>query len=619
MIDIERELKEMFARREPDVRTVDPGPAAGIRRRVRTRQIMNAAFATLAVAALVGGSIVGVDRLTRGERDRVTVATLPTAPEGSRAVALPRLSIVYPEDWYLLALEPEMPEVRLAQLTNFDPAFGPLDCDAGGELPPGGVLLDVRLGAPADVVGVWPQELDPMPGAARPCGAAQVLAAEWTAESTTDMGLRYSAIALIGEDAVDRDVERLRTAFASMTFPADGQPQTQEPLGYPALVLDSTDSDLGPLALYVYASDGRWLGVIGPPWFRLGAAKVRMEPPEGDEDVTMVLGEHGGVVWGIASHAAVRAELFTVEGKTFPAELVALTESVGWGDIQAVWGVIEGETSDRVTTILYDSDGSVLNPTYPLGPDVTIAEGTHPDGGPWRLYVKVSNEGAGLWFAFTDGGGGCCMRPLGDNDLFQLGWSGSSDRSIPHDIEGLASTRVARVEYLHADGRVFEGALYPIPDRFIGPASALLIFVPGDVPIDGEVLAYDASGTVLQRQELSSGEVAGPTAEIDAVWKSLRAARDAVSRYLRQAGTLVTVTPEDMHALVPGVTFNASASVVPNEVSLRGPTEREIALVSSTEDGDVYCIAVEATEGGGNYGYGRQDAATPDECRGGWN
>jgi hypothetical protein len=168
---------------------------------------------------------------------------------------------------------------------------------------------------------------------------------------------------------------------------------------------------------------------------------------------------------------------------------------------------------------------------------------------------------------------------------------------------------------------VFEGALYPIPDRFIGPASALLIFVPGDVQIDGRVVAYDGSGAVLQRQPLSTGtdERPGPTPEIDAVWTALRAARDAVSRYLRQSGTLLGVMPEDMYALVPDVEFNASASAVPNEVSLRGATEREIALVSTTENGDVYCIAVEATEGGGNYGYGRQDAATPNECHGGWD
>ncbi len=212
------------------------------------------------------------------------------------------------------------------------------------------------------------------------------------------------------------------------------------------------------------------------------------------------------------------------------------------------------------------------------------------------------------------------MSPLGDKDLSQLGWSSSSDRSIPRDIEGLASTKVARVEYVHADGRVFEGALYPIPDRFIGPANALLIFVPGDVRIDGRVVAYDSSGAVLATQHTGPpGEPPGPTPEIDAVWTALRAARDAVSRYLREAGTLVGMTPEDMAALVPDVEFNASASAVPNEVSLRGATEREIALVSTTENGDVYCIAVEATEGGGNYGYGRQDAATPNECHGGWD
>jgi hypothetical protein len=33
----------------------------------------------------------------------------------------------------------------------------------------------------------------------------------------------------------------------------------------------------------------------------------------------------------------------------------------------------------------------------------------------------------------------------------------------------------------------------------------------------------------------------------------------------------------------------------------------------------VYCIAVNIDDGGGgNYRYGRQDAATPEECRGGW-
>jgi hypothetical protein len=374
--------------------------------------------------------------------------------------------------------------------------------------------------------------------------------------------------------------------------------------------------------LYLYDDvDGPWLGTFG--WRTFGAAQVGSHVPTGDEGVTMSLDESGGIIWGSVPATAVRAELFTVEGKTFPAKLVPLPASVRRPGVQAVWGSIESETRNRVTTLLYDADGNVLNPTYPTGPDVTIAEGTHPDGGAWRLFITTSNDGAGLSFEFEEhgAGGGCCMRPLGDNELYQVGWSSSSDRSIPQDIEGLASTRVARVEYVHTDGRVFEGALYPIPNRFIGPANALLIFVPGDIRIDGAVVAYDATGVVLQQQQVGFlGEPDGPTPEIDAVWKALRAARDSVGKYFDRAGSLVGVTPEDMDQLVPDVTFNDAESVVVNEVSLRGATERDIALVSVTPEGDVYCIAVNTGEGGGgNYRYGRQDAVTPDECRGGWD
>lgn len=622
MNDLQHELQEMFRRRETDVLTPAVAPPPAVRRRVRARQVANVAVATLALVALVGGSILGLGQLVSLPDDRVPGASLPAAPEGRRGAALPHVSLAYPQDWYLMALDPSV-DGYVMQLSNFDPGIDPRGltqrwCE-GRPLPANGALLEVMLTLDPSDDPPWPATLDPIQANGPSCDAGTVLGANWA----TPAGVAYAGRAYLGDDVRAADDQAVRSAFDSMTFPATAQPQTSEPVGYPALYVDTADSPFGALALYVYVSERPWLGVLGPPWFHGGAGDIGGEVPEGDEDVTMSLNDLGGVVWGIVSHAAVRAELFTVEGKTFPAELVALPDSVGRPGIQAVWGALEGGTRDRVTTFLYDADGNVLNPTYPLGPDVTIAEGTHPDGGPWRLYVKVSNDGAGLSFAFEEhgAGGGCCMLPLGDNDLFQLGWSSSSDRSIPQDIEGLASTRVARVEYVHADGRVFEGALYPIPDRFVGPANALLIFIPGDVQIDGRVVAYDGSGAVLQRQSLSTGtdERPGRTPEIDAVWTALRAARDAVSRYLRQSGTLVGVTPEDMHALVPDIEFNASASAVPNEVSLRGATEREIALVSTTENGDVYCIAVEATEGGGNYGYGRQDAATPDECHGGWD
>jgi hypothetical protein len=620
MNDVQHKLQEMFRRRETDVLTPTVAPPPAVRRRVRARQIANVAVATLAVGALVGGSILGLDRLASRPDDRAPGAPLPTAPDGWRAAALPHVSLAYPQNWYVMALDPSV-DGYVMQLSNFDPGIDPRGlthrwCE-GRPLPANGALLEVMLTLDPSDDPPWPTTLDPMQANGRPCDAGTVLGANWA----TPAGVAYAARAYLGDDVRAVDDEAVRSAFDSMTFPATAQPQTSEPLEYPALYVDTADSPLGALALYVYVSERPWLGVLGPPWFHGGAGDIGGHVPEGDEDVTMALNDLGGVVWGMVSHAAVRAELFTVEGKTFPAELVALPDSVGRLGVQAVWGAIEGKTRDRVTTLLYDEDGNVLNPTYPIGPDVTIAQGTHPEGGPWRLFITTSNDGPGLSFAFEEhgAGGGCCMSPLGDKDLFQLGWSSSSDRSIPRDIEGLASTKVARVEYVHADGRVFEGALYPIPDRFIGPANALLIFVPGEVGIDGRVVAYDSSGAVLATQHTGPpGEPPGPTPEIDAVWTALRAARDAVSRYLREAGTLVGMTPEDMTALVPDVTFNASDSAVPNEVSLRGATEREIVLVSTTEGGDVYCIAVEATEGGGNYRYGRQDAATLVECRGGW-
>jgi hypothetical protein len=341
-----------------------------------------------------------------------------------------------------------------------------------------------------------------------------------------------------------------------------------------------------------------------------------------DEAVTMDAQADGAVVWGTVSASVARAELFTIEGESFPAELEGLPPAIGGLGLQAVWGFVDRETRGRVTTLLYDAEGNVLNDHYPTAAQITVGEGTDPDGGPWRLYLEITNEGAGLMFEWENhgGGGGCCMEPLGDRDLYQLG-AGSSGLAVPQDITGLASTRVARVEFVNDDGRAFEGALYPIPDRFIGPANALLFLVPGDMTIDGEVVAYDGGGSVIDRQALSTGlgEPVGSTPEIDAVWKALRTARDAIHSYLERADTLTEISPEAMHKLEPNVTFNVSGSVVAHEVSLRGATERDIALVSSTRSGDVYCIAVNIDEdGGGNYRYGTQDAATPEECRGGW-
>jgi hypothetical protein len=301
---------------------------------------------------------------------------------------------------------------------------------------------------------------------------------------------------------------------------------------------------------------------------------------------------------------------------------------------QAVWGVIDGATSDRVTTLLYDQQGNVLNDFYPTEPRVTIATGDDPEGGPWELFLESTNEGTGLSFSFTTGGGGggCCLRPL--NEAFQLdGWSSGSDG--PNTITALASDAVTRVVFEASSGTTVEGTLYSVPDESLGIPQVALVIVPSDVPLEGDLVAFGASGDELGREFVGEiGEPAGPTPEIDAVWNLLRDARDAIGRVARPNDwSLEGLTLEKAVAAVPKIPWNASGAgkPVPNEVSIRGVAPAggseltgwsgwNVVLVSITPDlGHTYCIAVNIGEnGGGNYRYGSQDAATYEECRGGW-
>jgi hypothetical protein len=66
------------------------------------------------------------------------------------------------------------------------------------------------------------------------------------------------------------------------------------------------------------------------------------------------------------------------------------------------------------------------------------------------------------------------------------------------------------------------------------------------------------------------------------------------------------------------VAFDRSATAEPHVVSVRVSSPNELAVVSTTEDGAVYCIGVQIENGGGNFSYGRVDAPDFDSCRGSW-
>lgn len=348
---------------------------------------------------------------------------------------------------------------------------------------------------------------------------------------------RFTADAVLGSLAPNEVKQWLFQTFASLRMVGGAQPQTEILLGPANLVLDSTITPVGPVALYAYtdSSEGgsAWIGVAGPQGKALGAAvQIVRQVPAADESVTGSFGTWGGVVWGSVAARVVHAELRTVEGATIPATLLPLPPlpyDLQVEGQQLVWGVVDEPTGDRVTTLLYDERGNILNTFYPTGPRVTITTGTDPVGGPWELYLEVTSEGTGLGFRFEAGGGGsgCCLRPL-EGDL-RLDGSGSSGAEPGH-ITALASARVTRVVFEASSGQLIEGRLFGIPDESLGIPNVALVIVPAGTSPEGELVAYDGEGTELGREVVGGaiGEPPGPSAEIDAAWTLLRDARDTI-------------------------------------------------------------------------------------------
>jgi hypothetical protein len=640
--DLERELRSLLETKAGDARAA-PRPAPRVLKRARRRQRVAVLTAIVGALAILAGSIVGFRALERigGTQLPADVPALPDAPEGFRSAVLPYGAIAYPEGWTLLASKGDR---EILHLTNFDSEFDTSCFAAHGQaLPPlGAILLVQRLPAGEQSLPTWPVVLtDPGPSALDCRGAQEGdfgeperFQATWRSGSAT-----FVANAALGRVAPEEVRRLLFESFGSLHVIGGDAPQTEELLGERNVILDAFDSPAGPLTLYAYRDDSEggtsWIGISGTAGTHLsGAGSIGGEVPRADENVTMNLDNWGGVVWGDVAATVARAELRTVEGASYPATLVPLPPSLEAQGHQAVWGAVTQATGDRVTTLLYDAEGNVLGDYVPLGRK-TVATGEDPEGGPWELYLEVTTDGTGLGFKFQRGGAGsgCCLRPLrGDFQLdgFQ---SGSAEPSV---ITALASDAVTKVVFEASSGETIEGTLFPVPDPKLGIPQVALVIVPGAIAVRGELVAYDDAGAELAREPLGDfGEPPGPTPEIDAVWKLLRQARDAIGRWAsHHEDSLATFTLDEARRSIRDIAWNASGpgKPVPGEVSIRG-VERAggseltglsgwtVAIVSTTPppNGLTYCIAVNIDEGGGgNFRYGTQDAASYSECRGGW-
>jgi hypothetical protein len=277
MNDTERNLREMFQRREADPLVPGATPASAPRdlvRRSRRRQLRNAIAGGLVVAIVVAGSVGGALALLRlGQQ----VRPAGVGSSETRTSTVYGVTIAYPQNWSLLQLwqdatvvNPENSKVgptgamtghAVLQLGNAEPSPSDSKVCLGGlpdgvSYPEGSVALYVQQLDWPRLVGTtpatWPVEpSSPAPKDPGYCDPSAERYATWTAN-----GRIYEAF--LG-GAPGPAFDRLLEAFRSMTF-SQTEPSFDPilvngtPAAPPYYILDSGVTEGQPWNLLAYAS-----------------------------------------------------------------------------------------------------------------------------------------------------------------------------------------------------------------------------------------------------------------------------------------------------------------------------------------------------------------------------
>ncbi|MEX1046487.1 MAG: hypothetical protein WD757_02845 [Actinomycetota bacterium] len=108
-------------------------------------------------------------------------------------------------------------------------------------------------------------------------------------------------------------------------------------------------------------------------------------------------------------------------------------------------------------------------------------------------------------------------------------------------------------------------------------------------------------------------ETAGQAEDLSAQ-ADLRNASVAAKVYLAENGTLGSFTAAAAKQAEPSINWTDGAVAVSGQISIRGPSDQGVALVTKDASGSVLCIGVFPT----SESMGRVDAQTAAECTGGW-
>lgn len=651
MNETERELLEMFARREADVTGVSTS-MDGIVRRTRWRQ---AGLVLVSIGAVIAVALLPLlgSRLGRGV-DSVRPAhevALPDAPAGFTAAAVPYASIAYPEGWYLLDTSPLLPMGQaqpealpvgpFLQLANFDPDLphSPRCMVDPDSLPRDGILLSVGIVSPAESQfqpseGEWPVALHAVPSNVDPVCTGKSEQASWT----TPSGVQYWALATHGPDASDAEVDAMHRAFDTLEFPPDDQPWLSrmaafQGQGTPRVVLGTTTfgPDVFTFVAYLELGKTLWVGAEAS-----GQGAGATAPHTGSDpqvavsaDLVVVLPQ-GALLYGTILPEVSSIEARTDAGDVALVNVVPLPPSLGVED-QFVWATIPGG-GDGSTIVGYDENGEPIgNPTYAVGAAQVLAQGEN-DGERWTLTLTHDNTGWGLNFEYGgSGGGGGGFEDLGDRVFYGASSSGPSWNiesglsTLPQELIGVVTDRAARAEYQLVDGRTLEAALYPVSSgAFGGGAQAYLVFIPPDVLVKaGDMVAFDADGNELGGAYFDFSPVSlFPKVIEESSSEALDAMRDlqlagavAGRYYYTNDQSWLGFDPEDAATISDGVTYNTSDTAVPGEVSIRVAGKNALVLATVISGGQVYSACM--SDGSASL-YGRNDVSDPADCSNGW-
>jgi hypothetical protein len=294
---------------------------------------------------------------------------------------------------------------------------------------------------------------------------------------------------------------------------------------------------------------------------------------------------------------------WTAEGRTFRARV----------------GLAPDADDEEREALLAAFSSMTFEPQAEGSSAVVLATGS-AGGEDWELIATGQGAGLDLTLQGETFGTGSLYRGQ-TTEVLQLvdhvfGDGSRSDRVV----FGAVPDEVVRVVAIDAALTPMDIDVLDVPDGIDDRLNAFVVTIASDQIVAFE--AYDARGRLVASAEAL--EPVGPTNELAIVWSRLFRAQQTVSTYAANHGSFTGFDAAAAARIDPGVGGDPGirwndGTLRDGEVSIRDVAAASLVLVSATSLGDPFCVgAILDNADGLDFFYGTQDAATLEDCQGGW-